>query len=245
MAKSKSKIIAQDILEKIYHSQFKKGDFLPSESQLGDLYGTSRETVRKALDMLMDLGLIQKIRGKGSIVLDYEKFAFPLSGVTSFNELNKSLAMHAKTKVIKLEKVDKLPKLFKQYFQQIEDKPGFYLERLRQINGEPEVLDYDFLFSPPINDLPQAAAQESIYKYIEEKLGLEISYASKTVTVEQAPDDCQQILKLDNQMAALVASQNFLSDTTLFQLTLSFHNPSKFKFVDFARRRKISLDDYK
>ena len=48
-------------------------------------------------------------------------------------------------------------------------------------------------------------------------------------------------LQLDSKEAVLVASHNFLADTTLFQLTLSFHNPKKFKFIDFARRQKIKL----
>ena len=97
MAESKSDIIAQDIAAKIQHHQYEAGDFLPSESQLTTLYGSSRETVRKALNQLTVLGLIQKIKGKGSIVLDLEKYSFPISGITSFAELNKSLNMHAQT----------------------------------------------------------------------------------------------------------------------------------------------------
>ncbi|MDN5956257.1 MAG: trehalose operon repressor, partial [Lactobacillus sp.] len=43
------------------------------------------------------------------------------------------------------------------------------------------------------------------------------------------------------KMSVLIASHNFLADTTLFQLTLSFHNPDKFEFIDFARRQKIKF----
>ncbi len=60
MVKSKTDIIAQDIAAKIRHGQFKAGTFIPSENQLTTLYGTSRETVRKALERLNSLGLIQK-----------------------------------------------------------------------------------------------------------------------------------------------------------------------------------------
>ena len=94
-------MIAQDIASKIKYHQYKAGDYLPSEHQLCELYGTSRETIRKALNHLNELGLIQKIRGKGSVVLDIQKFTFPISGITSFKELNKSLNMHAKTTVLK------------------------------------------------------------------------------------------------------------------------------------------------
>ena len=240
MTESKSDIIAQDIAAKIQHQQFKAGELLPSESQLTTLYGTSRETVRKALNQLTALGLIQKIRGKGSIVLNLEKYSFPISGITSFAELNKSLNMHAETKVITLKKMVDLPEFFKEKFPEQKRQPGIYVERLRVVNNEPVVLDCDYLFSPPIDELPKEAAEKSIYDYIENKLKLDISYATKVITVEKIDDKFKKLLQLDDSLAVLVASHNFLNDTTLFQLTL-FHNPSKFKFVDFARRQKIKL----
>ncbi len=115
------------------------------------------------------------------------------------------------------------------------------MERLRLINDEPEVLDCDYLFNPPVEKLPKEEAKKSIYAYLENKLGFDISYATKTITVEKINNDLQQKLQLDDQLAVLIASRNFLADTTLFQLTLSFHNPQKFKFIDFARRQKIKL----
>lgn len=50
MAQSKVGVIAQDLVDKIKHQQYKPGDYLPSEHQLMDLYGASRETIRKALN---------------------------------------------------------------------------------------------------------------------------------------------------------------------------------------------------
>lgn len=241
MTHVKADLIAQDIASKIKHGQFKCGEYLPSENQLTTLYGSSRETVRKALQQLTALGLIQKIKGKGSVVLDLQKFSFPISGISSFAELNQSLGMHAKTVLLDEYQADDLPSLFKQYFPEQTSHAGIYVERLRMIKDQPAVLDCDFLMNPPITKLPEKEAQQSIYHYIEKTLGLEVSYATKTITVEHISDDLQQKLKLPNQQAVLVASQNYLADTTLFELTLSFHNPRQFKFIDFARRQKIKL----
>lgn len=241
MAKSKSDLIAQDIASKIQHGQFKAGDFLPSENDLTTLYGSSRETVRKALQQLDSVGMIQKIRGKGSIILNIDRYSFPISGITSFQELNKSLGMHAETQVLTLKKMHDLPALFKKKFPKQKKQAGIYLERLRLIDDQPVVLDCDYLFSPPIEDLPREAAENSIYDYIENKLKLDISYARKVITVEKIDHEMQKKLCLEDRLAVLIASHNFLGDTTLFQLTLSFHNPQKFKFVDFARRQKIKL----
>ncbi|RVU72336.1 MULTISPECIES: trehalose operon repressor [Lactobacillus] len=241
MVRTKADIIAQDLVAKIKHGQPGVGEFLPSENELTRIYGSSRETVRKALDQLTSLGLIQKIKGKGSVVLDLERYSFPISGITSFAELNQSLGMKAETKVVKLEKLPDLPALFKEKFPEQEKQDGFYVERLRLIDGEPEVLDCDYLFNPPVTDLPEAAAAKSIYEYLEQDLGLNISYATKEITVEKINQDLQEQLQLPDSTAVLVTSHNFLNDTTLFQLTLSFHDPAKFKFVDFARRQRIKI----
>ena len=45
-------------------------DKLPTEQELTRLYSVSRQTVRQALDKLVELGLIEKRQGSGSRVLD-------------------------------------------------------------------------------------------------------------------------------------------------------------------------------
>ncbi len=241
MAQSKVGVIAQDLVDKIKHQQYQPGDYLPSEHQLMDLYGASRETIRKALNSLTDLGLIQKIRGKGSIVLNLDRYTFPISGITSFAELNNQLGLKAETKVLLLQKEDKLPAQFIKYFSEEENSIGFHLERLRLIDGQADVLDCDYLLSPPVDFLPRESAETSIYDYLENKQKLDISYATKEISVCKVDKRIQDLLQLDNDLAVLVASRNYLTNTTKFQLTLSYHRPDKFKFVDFARRKKIKL----
>ncbi|PEG67309.1 trehalose operon repressor [Lactobacillus johnsonii] len=241
MAQSKVGVIAQDLVDKIKHQQYQPGDYLPSEHQLMDLYGASRETIRKALNSLTDLGLIQKIRGKGSIVLNLDRYTFPISGITSFAELNNQLGLKAETKVLLLQKEDKLPAQFIKYFSEEENSIGFHLERLRLIDGQADVLDCDYLLSPPVDSLPLEYAETSIYDYLENKQKLDISYATKEISVCKVDKRIQDLLQLDNDLAVLVASRNYLANTTKFQLTLSYHRPDKFKFVDFARRKKIKL----
>lgn len=241
MAQSKVGVIAQDLVDKIKHQQYKPGDYLPSEHQLMDLYGASRETIRKALNSLTELGLIQKIRGKGSIVLNLDRYTFPISGITSFAELNNQLGLKAETKVLLLQKEDKLPAQFIKYFSEEENSIGFHLERLRLIDGQADVLDCDYLLSPPVDSLPREYAETSIYDYLENKQKLDISYATKEISVCKVDKRIQDLLQLDNDLAVLVASRNYLANTTKFQLTLSYHRPDKFKFVDFARRKKIKL----
>ena len=88
--------------------------------------------------------------------------------------------------------------------------------------------------------MPAGVAEDSIYEYLEKELHLEVSYATKAITVEKAADDIAEKLQLDDdKLVVIVRSLSYLDDTTLFQLTSSYHRPDKFKFIDFARRKKI------
>ena len=73
------------------------------------IYGVSRETIRKALNLLTTEGYIQKKQGKGSIVLDRNRFDFPIAGLTSYKELQENQHIPSETIVQTLEEtvVDK------------------------------------------------------------------------------------------------------------------------------------------
>ena len=71
--------IYEDIAAHIRNGEIEAGSLLPSELDLSESYQTSRETIRKALKMLYEEGYIQKIQGKGSIVLDIRMIDFPIS----------------------------------------------------------------------------------------------------------------------------------------------------------------------
>ena len=237
MAANKQTMIAGDLADKIKHRQYAPGDFLPSENQLCELYGTSRETVRRALDHLTEMGLIQKIRGKGSKVLDLGRYTFPLSGLTSFKELNKSQGMHATTTVLTCEAATP-PSTFAK--AKVSAKKATLVRRLRKVDGDPIVLDVDYVLNPPVEAVTEEVAADSLYHYFEDELGLTIGYATKLVTVEPAAGEVKELLQLDdNGMVVIVRSVTYLEDTQPIQLTTSYHRPDRFQFVDFARRQKL------
>ncbi|MDF2699554.1 MAG: gntR [Haloplasmataceae bacterium] len=60
--------IYNDLFSKIMSSEYKMGDKLPTEKELCDIYFVSRITVQKALQKLVDKGLLARISGKGTFV---------------------------------------------------------------------------------------------------------------------------------------------------------------------------------
>lgn len=65
---SKYKQIYNQLYDAISGGKYSGGDLLPTEMEMVRDYGVSRITVQKALKMLVDEGLIERIAGKGTFV---------------------------------------------------------------------------------------------------------------------------------------------------------------------------------
>jgi GntR family transcriptional regulator len=62
-------LIAQELRERIESGKLLPGDQLPTEFELRDRYGTSRNTVRDAIKRLTSQGLVETRPGQGTFVI--------------------------------------------------------------------------------------------------------------------------------------------------------------------------------
>lgn len=234
---SKFNEIFLDLEAAILNQRFISGDLLPSENELVKTYNVSRETIRKALNLLLEKGYIQKVQGKGSIVLDIKRFDFPVSGLTSYKELQDAQNMNSQTIVVSNGLLPVSEELANHLNLSV-GTPVLYLERLRKVHGEVVIIDKDYLVTSIVPSIPDEAAEDSLYHYIEQTLGLSIGYAQKEITVDPITEEDKRLMDLqEDTHVVVVRSDVYLEDTTLFQHTESRHRLDRFRFVDFARRR--------
>lgn len=230
--------IERGILKDIYEA----GTYLPSENTLRQTYHVSRDTIRKALALLMANGYIQKIQGKGSLVLKREQLRFPVSGLTSYKELQNSYGYESSTAVVSLRKIT--------IDQETAHVTGFEvgaicweLIRTRAIDQKKVILDKDLLSIEIIPELDTEIAKDSIYRYFENQLGINISFAEKEITIDALTDEDRELLDLNQHDINIVSvkSRVFTSDAHQFQYTESRHQVDKFRFFDFARRHPSTM----
>ena len=228
------KLLKQDILNETYQID----DYLPSEHELVQTYKVSRDTVRKSLDLLQKAELIQKIRGQGSKVIKQAQIDFPVSNRTSYQELVQQHGINSKTNLIQLEKITVDKKLsnltgFPEY------RLVWRIVRQRVVDEVASVLDIDYLDKTLVPSLTREIAEQSIYAYLEEELGLRIAYAQKEITIDPATNRDQILMDIGtDQHVVSVKSKVYLADGQQFQFTDSRHKLEKFRFIDFAKRQK-------
>jgi DNA-binding LacI/PurR family transcriptional regulator len=65
------KQVYEALKEDIINETYKSGDLLPSERQLGEMFNVDRITIRKALEILVEDGMVDKIAGLGTKIKEY------------------------------------------------------------------------------------------------------------------------------------------------------------------------------
>lgn len=79
--------IAHELLSDITTGRMRVGDRLPGEHELRERYSCSRHTVRDALRVLEDLGLIDRLPGVGTVVVSAAARDVYVQSITSVSEL--------------------------------------------------------------------------------------------------------------------------------------------------------------
>lgn len=97
--------LAAGIKDSIARGEFKEGDYIPTEAELMDMFDISRTTARQAIMKLCHEGLLERHRGKGTIVKS-QKLMREFPGWSSFTEETKRMGKKPGTIVVSLDEID-------------------------------------------------------------------------------------------------------------------------------------------
>lgn len=235
MSKNKYFDIYQEIKADISSAKYSPGSKLPSESMLCEQYQVSRNTVRRALEVLAQEGFVTSVHGKGVFVMAKPPLHFLVGGLQSFSEAStQTQAVQTEVPLFESLIVDQL----------LAKKTGFeigtsiiHIVRIRLIEGVKAILDDNYFDATVIPKLNKTIAETSIYNYIEHSLNLKINGAQKTIAIEPASKIDQLYLGVNNQQLIAIIKNNVYLDTgRQFEYTESRHLPERFVFHTFARR---------
>ena len=65
---SKYSVIADKLMDEIAHGKFSDSGKLPTEFELVDMYGVSRQTIRQAISVLKSEGIVYQVQGSGTYI---------------------------------------------------------------------------------------------------------------------------------------------------------------------------------
>ncbi|HFR3770569.1 TPA: GntR family transcriptional regulator [Streptococcus suis] len=234
---SKYKKVYADIKEKIEQNIWQANQEMPTENELMEIYSYSKDTIRKALSLLEMDGYIQKRQGRNSIILDHNLVRKPfVSELKTVSELNRSAHHQVQTQLTNLYIVQGQPEVMKEL--EVDEKTDLYrVSRVRTIDGERLEYEISYFDRRIVPYLSKEVAESSIYQYLENDLGLEISHSRREISFRFATEEEKSLLDLaDYDMVVSVTSTTYLADGRPFQYGTITYRPDKVTFVSMAKR---------
>lgn len=239
MPKAVFEDIYRDIKNKIQDGTYPYQSFLPPEKDLIEIYSCSRNTVRRALQMLADDAYVQPLHGKGVRVIwrrERNSTLGSLVGVESFEEYADKNGLVPTTEV----------KLFESIAcdRELSGRTGFeegavltHIIRVRSLNGVARQIDHNYFLSSAVPGLTPKIASDSIYHYIENSLGMHILTSKRLISVQLTNDLDRMYLDLERfGCVAVIENQVYNSNGVMFEYTQTRSHPESFCFRMVSRR---------
>jgi GntR family trehalose operon transcriptional repressor len=239
MPKMKYENIYKDLKEKIETGVYPGQTFIPSENQLVNVYGCSRNTVRRAIRELSAEGYLQSQKGRGVFVI-YQPISranYLIGGIETFKDSAKRNHLEAKTTVIVFEEIKADENISRQSGFPV-GSDLYLITKIRYLDGKPLILDINMFLKDVVKGLTKEIVEDSTYSYLEEQLGVSIMTSKRTMSVERRTEVDERYLELnDYNCMAVITGQVYTKDGTLFEFTQSRHRPDYFCFEDIATRK--------
>ncbi len=212
--------IAKDLTRKILNKNYSETEKLPSELELARIYQTSKMTIRKSLQMLIDSGVIFAIPKSGYYINTYEdiKKFNSLTG-NSFSFLNSG--EKTKSVVIEFRLIDATEVIKNKFREDIQKV--FELKRMRYLQGKLIALEHVYLSADLFPYFSKKVAEGSIYEFIQAE-GRTIATNIKTLRAGFAPDEyVVHEPKLAKLPLIEIENVGFLSNGQIFEYSISYN----------------------
>lgn len=190
------------IKEKIDSKSWHEGEQIPNEHDLVKELNVSRDTVRKALAMLLREGYIYRHAGKGTFI-KHTKSNYRLATLESFTEQMLSRGLEPSSKMISVECI--IPdKEVGEKLQLNNNDKVYKIVRLREADNEPMAYEISYIPEVLCSNLEEKLKyQSSLYKIYEEEYGHDMDFGNITLEAENCSSDISKVLEIDKNSPIL------------------------------------------
>ena len=169
--------IRENLREKINSREYPPNSMIPTEAELCEYYGVSRVTVRRAILDLVQEGMLNRGKGKGTFVSENYGLT-EVNGVQSFTQELLGLNMRPSAKLLGC-KVRTADSTLRQALKLEEGEKVVTISRLRLVNDrEPcmvEVMNFPYKL---VGGIEYENLNQSIYQLLKNNYQCEVIYAT-------------------------------------------------------------------
>jgi GntR family transcriptional regulator len=186
--------LAEDLRARILAGEFPPTGPMPTEAQLSERYRASRITVRHALAMLDQEGLVHREQGRGSFVRP-RRIAVGPRRLTSFTQELRERGSRQGSELVAVDRMPVPPDA------PVDPGPSgdcVRIERVRRADGRPIALMVSIIPAELGEGIEEALTRNgSMYEYLSATHALEIDSADETYRVGAADDHAAGLLDIE------------------------------------------------
>lgn len=222
------KQIANKIKKDIQSANLSYGDAIPTELKLAETYGASRVTIRQAIKLLVEEGLLFKIQGSGTYI-SHDKIEHNISKLQGFTEEMDLLQNNPSNRILAFELTNS-PKKVREVLSLAKEERVYYVKRLRLADNEPLVIEESYL---PVNlfpDLSMDVMRKSKYEYIQSK-GYTIDKRHGEIIPAKPTEEIMEHFNLEKQDSLLLLeAYSTFQNGRVFEFSKIYYHPYKYSF---------------
>ncbi|MCT7847765.1 MAG: GntR family transcriptional regulator [Lactobacillus iners] len=233
--------IMHDIKEKIVNKEY-DGMRLPDERSLSEHYQVSRSSMKRALELLAQEGIVFKKRGSGTFINPLylkNRGLFKYEG--SNLGITDSFSVPGKSQNIELldYQVIKTDDDLKQDLFLTSSDFVYKIRRLRLLDDQPFLIETGFIPIKIAPDLNPDILKKSLFNYLEHQKNKRVTKSFLTITVEPSTLEDQVKLMLEpNEPVGIIEGIFFLDDGTPFEVSNMRIHYKYMKYNSFVNLNK-------
>jgi len=186
--------LKEALIDRIIRSGMKPGDRFWTEKELCNEYKVSRTTVRQALDAMVDMGIIKRRRGLGTVLVR-PPIPEHLPRLVGLTEEMRAQGRTVQTQVLEASWVEPPPAVRSALAWPRSADRVLLLVRVRAIDGEPVFYVKEYL-PEWLGLTPEDDFTGSLFALMKERAGVVISRSEMTISAVTADERIAQLLKV-------------------------------------------------
>jgi len=202
--------VEERLLERLRRN-YRPGQLFPTQKELAAEFGTSLITVKRALAEIARRGLLQSVRGRGTVVVR-PRVEDDRRGLSSWTDSMTGLGRQPSTASSRVSTRVPPPDVARALRLKARERTAL-LERVRTLDGEPLCLMRNELPLALVPDLARdGLSEESLYGWLKRRHDLVPHRADEEVEARRATRDEARVLGKGARIVVVVRRHTWLAD---------------------------------
>lgn len=230
----------QDILATaIRAGEYQPGDQVPSELEIAARFDVSRMTARKALDQLVQKGILYRQKGKGTYVAE-QMMPYGLSTMISFSQTLQSRGFTVSTEVLEQATHPMTPDIM-HWLKLQPNRAMIVIRRLRLVKGKPAAIHTSYLDYQMFSEILELDLHtNSLHEAIQRIAGEPISYTKDSVQADLATEADAALLGVPEKSPVLkVEGVAYTAQDLPIRFTRAIYRGDSFELVVTNRTEQV------